>query len=72
MVANHLMRGKSIFNISMPARIMAPDSMLSHYCNSYAYAPLFLEKAVRMKDPIERIKNVAIFHISCVIAELRN
>lgn len=46
--------------------------MLSHYCNSYAYAPLFLEKAVRTKDSIERIKNVAMFHISCIVAELRN
>jgi hypothetical protein len=40
-------------------------------CKSYAYAPLLLEKAVREVNPVDRIKYVVAFNISCAIAEIQ-
>jgi hypothetical protein len=63
--------GKSILSISLPVTVFSVESNLSLLCKSYAYAPILLEKAAREQDPVHRLKYIAVFTISVVIAYLQ-
>lgn len=70
-MGKNIMSGKGILNLSLPVTIFGTHSFLSNLCNSYAYAPRFLEKAAREKNPIDKLKMVVAFNISAFIAELQ-
>lgn len=67
-MGKNFLTGKSILNISLPVNIFSRTSNLEHLATGFAYAPLFLEKASQIKNPIEQIKEVVLFAITNPIA----
>lgn len=65
------MTGKSILSISLPVEVFGDDSNLSRLCNSYGFAPIYLEIAAKTTDPIDRLKNVIAFGITATVNYLR-
>lgn len=47
-----ILSGKGIISVSLPVDAFGDDSNLSRLCNSYGYAPVFLEEAAKLADPI--------------------
>lgn len=60
-MGKNLISGKSIINMSLPIEIFGIDSNLERIARGYIYAPLLLEKAAALDDPIERMKYVFCF-----------
>ena len=50
------MAGKNIVGVSLPVRIFEPRSTLERMLDAWCTAPLYLTKAARCNDPIERMK----------------
>lgn len=67
-MGKNLLTGKSILNVSLPINIFSRTSNLEHLAAGFSYAPLFLEKASHIKNPIEQIKDVVLFTITNPIA----
>lgn len=63
-LGSNLLEGKSMINISLPVRIFEPRSFLQRMTDIWAYAPLFLTKAAKEKDAVERIKWIVVWFIS--------
>lgn len=70
-IGKNLFSGKSILSISLPVTVFSVESNLSLLCKSYAYAPILLERAAREHDPVHRLKYIAVFTMSVVIAYLQ-
>lgn len=70
-MGRNFMSGKSMLSISLPVEVFGDDSNLSRLCNSYGFAPLFLEQAAKASDPVERFKKVISFGLSSMIQYLR-
>lgn len=67
-MGKNFLTGKSILNVSLPVNIFSRTSNLEHIAIGFSYAPMFLEKAVEEKNPIEQIKLVTLFAITNPIA----
>lgn len=70
-LGRNILSGKGILSISLPVDCFGNDSNLSRICNSYGYAPLFLEEAAAATDPVERFKKVMSFAISATVIYIR-
>jgi hypothetical protein len=55
---------KENVTISLPVTIFNSNSQLSQYAESLSCAPLFLEDAAKMPNPVERFKRVLIVGFS--------
>lgn len=55
-MGKNFLTGKSILNISLPVDIFSRNSNLEHLATGFSYAPLFLERATQIEDPIEQMK----------------
>lgn len=51
-MAENLLTGKSIVNVSLPVKIFAPETNLERFAFSMTYAPIFLEKGFKFKSPL--------------------
>lgn len=58
------MEGKAIIGLSLPVKIFEKRSMLEKICDLWSTGPIYLTKAAKCTDPIERMKNVIAFAIS--------
>jgi len=63
-VAKSIFTGRGVVGISLPVRIFEPRSALERVLDGFSYAPTFLSQACKMKNPVDRIKNVIAFVIS--------
>eukprot|EP01006_Ploeotia_vitrea_P047236 TRINITY_DN67105_c1_g7_i1.p1 TRINITY_DN67105_c1_g7~~TRINITY_DN67105_c1_g7_i1.p1 ORF type:complete len:484 (-),score=266.68 TRINITY_DN67105_c1_g7_i1:106-1557(-) len=63
-MGQNIMQGKSVINISLPVRIFEARSFLQRIADVWAYAPCYLTKAARAKDPVERLKYVVTFLVA--------
>jgi hypothetical protein len=51
--------------ISLPIRVFEPRSLVDKLCDFWSFAPVYLNKAAKLKDdPVERFKNVIAFWLS--------
>ncbi|KAJ3424521.1 oxysterol-binding protein [Anaeramoeba flamelloides] len=60
-IGKDFVEGKDLTKIALPVRLFEPRSFLERLAEGFAYAPLYLERAHRETDPIERMKNVVCF-----------
>lgn len=65
-MGRNLLSGQSIMSVSLPVSLSCPESYLERCASSLAYAPVFLEKAAQMNDPVEQIK----LAITCLVTRL--
>ena len=63
-MGSNLIQGKSILNISLPVDIFSTESNLERVARTFVYAPLILEKAAAMTDPVEQLKQVVIVSLT--------
>ena len=56
--------GKGALNISLPVTVFNRDSQLQRLCRSMGMGPSFLEKAVPIRDPVERMKYCILFGLT--------
>ena len=56
--------GGSITKISIPVHVAEPRSYLERITDGWCYAPIFLNKAAELDDPVERMKNVMAFAVA--------
>ena len=63
-IGKNLLSGKSILNISLPVDIFAPESNLERLAFAMTYAPIYLERAARESNPVEKFKSVVAFGIT--------
>jgi hypothetical protein len=56
----NLIKGKSVMNISLPINIFDVRSHLEVFAYQNSYANVFLSKAAKTKDPVERLKLVIV------------
>lgn len=59
-----LMEGKNVVGISLPVRIFEPRSTIERICDWWAFAPIYLKKAGKINDNLERFKLVMTFAVS--------
>ena len=57
-IGMNLIKGKSVMNISLPINIFDVRSHLEVFAFQNSYARIFLDKAGKMKDPLEKLKYV--------------
>ncbi|KAL4482280.1 hypothetical protein ABPG72_018061 [Tetrahymena utriculariae] len=69
-IGSNILSGKSITSISLPIDIFEPRSNLERFAYSCAFAPIYLKKAAELTDPIEQMKNCAIYLITTTIMYL--
>lgn len=62
--AKNLLSGKSILNISLPVNIFSDLSILELTVRGFGFAPVFLEKAASISNPLERFKATIVFFIA--------
>lgn len=63
-IAKNIVTGKSVLGISLPVDIFACESNLERFAFSMTYAPILLEKAFKLKSPLERFKWVTAYGIT--------
>lgn len=56
--------GRGVVGVSLPVRIFEPRSLLERIVDWWKFAPIFLNKAAKCEDQIERMKLVVAFAIS--------
>jgi len=69
-IGANLIKGKSILNISLPINIFDTRSNLERFAYSYSFAPVYLDKAGEMKDPVEQMKQCAAFLLTSTLMYL--
>jgi hypothetical protein len=57
-------KGGDLTRVSLPVRIFEPRSYLERVLDGFCFAPVYLRKAAKTKDPVERMKWVVTFMIS--------
>jgi len=70
----NIIKGKSIMNISLPINIFDVRSHLEVFAYQNSYAKAFLEKAGKVRDPLERLKLTTTFAMTTVhmaVAQLK-
>ena len=73
-MGRNILEGKSVMNISLPIIIFSNESILQRAASSLVYAPIFLEKAGKISDYLERIKYTITFFFTslhCAIEQLK-
>lgn len=57
-MGKNLLSGKGILNISLPVDVFSMESNLEALAKSFAFAPIMLERAALIKEPLEQMKHV--------------
>ena len=52
-MGSNLMKGKSVLSISLPIDVFEPRSNLERYAYSFCFAPIYLEKAAQLTNPVD-------------------
>lgn len=60
-MGKNLLAGKSIMNMSLPIEIFGTDTNLERIARGYIFAPIFLERAAKLADPVDRLKQIFCF-----------
>lgn len=63
-MGRNLLEGKSIMNMSLPIAIFSKDTILQRAAKTISYAPVFLQKAAEISDPLEQFKQAVTFYFS--------
>ncbi|KAJ6229199.1 oxysterol-binding protein [Anaeramoeba flamelloides] len=71
-IGKEILDGKELTRISMPIGLFEPRSFLERLADSFAYAPVYLERAYGSINPIERLKNVIVFALAGLHLSLTN
>ncbi|KAJ6255110.1 oxysterol-binding protein [Anaeramoeba flamelloides] len=71
-IGKEILEGKELTSISMPIGLFEPRSFLERLSDGFAYAPIYLERAYESTTPVERLKNVITFAVSCIHLSLTN
>lgn len=69
-IGSNILSGKSLINISLPIDIFEARSNLERFAYSCSFAPIYLNRAACLTDPIEQIKNVSVFLLTTTIMYL--
>ena len=70
-IGKNIFSGKSVMSISLPVDIFLAESNLELLSFSLSYSAMILEPAAMTRDPIEKIKSLAIFGLNCSPLYLR-
>lgn len=62
-IGSNIFKGNSCMNVSLPIQLFRKESFLVCIAQNMTYSPLLIEPFVKA-DPLERMKNLAIFEIS--------
>jgi hypothetical protein len=60
-MGKNLLSGKGILNVSLPVQVFSSESNLETLAKTFAYAPLLLEQAAAINQPLEQMKYVIAF-----------
>ncbi|KAJ6232620.1 oxysterol-binding protein [Anaeramoeba flamelloides] len=71
-IGKEILDGKELTRISLPIGLFEPRSFLERLADSFAFAPIYLERAYESINPTERFKNVIIFALSGLHLSLTN
>jgi hypothetical protein len=52
-VGSNIIQGRSVMSISLPIEIFESRSFLERMARGYGYAPVYLEKATKIKNVLE-------------------
>lgn len=63
-MGSNLIQGKNILNVSLPVDIFSTESNLERVARTFVYAPLVLEPASKMEDPVAQLKQVIILSLT--------
>jgi len=63
-VAKNLFKKEGLIRMSLPVRIFEGRSTLERITDNWRFAPVFLEKAARLSDRLERFKLVVTYAVS--------
>jgi Oxysterol-binding protein len=63
-VGSNIIQGKSVMSISLPIEIFESRSFLERMARSYGHAPIYLEKAAKVHNVVERLKIVTAFFMA--------
>ena len=66
----NVLQGKSILNISLPIGIFDTRSNLERFAYSYSFAPVYLERAAQLTDPVEQMKQCVPFLLTTTLMYL--
>lgn len=69
-IGSNILSGKSITSISLPIDIFEPRSNLERFAYSCCFAPIYLKRAAELTDPLEQMKNCAVYLITTTIMYL--
>eukprot|EP01155_Anaeramoeba_flamelloides_P010635 Anaeramoba_flamelloidesa325956_62.p1 GENE.a325956_62~~a325956_62.p1 ORF type:complete len:407 (-),score=76.93 a325956_62:55-1275(-) len=71
-IGKEILEGKELTSVSMPIGLFEPRSFLERLSDGFAFAPIYLERAYESTTPVERLKNVITFAVSCIHLSLTN
>ena len=63
-IITRLAKAGTTTGISLPVRIFEPRSVVEKLSDFWTFAPIFLNHAAKLNDPVERMKNVIAFWVS--------
>jgi hypothetical protein len=66
-----LLEGKQLIGVSLPVRIFEPRSTIVRLTDLWGSGPLYLNKAAKCRDPIERMKMIIAFSISGIHTNIK-
>lgn len=66
--ATKLLEGKNVIGLSLPVRIFESRSQMERLIDNYQGFPVCMERAVKEKEPVERIKHI----IAAVIGKIHH
>ncbi len=56
--------GRSVMGVCLPVRIFEPRSCVERITDFWSFGPVFLNRAAKLKDPVERMKLVITFWLA--------
>jgi len=59
--------GMSILNISLPVIVFEHRSNLERFAFALAFAPVYLERAGELNNPLEQMKNCMTFFLTTIL-----
>jgi hypothetical protein len=66
-IGTNLLSGKSMMHVSMPVDIFESRSNTERICNGLGFAPIFLERAAKSNDPVQRVQDVLAFSLGFLV-----
>ena len=57
-LAKNFLKGRGISHMSLPVRMFEPKSTTQRVVDIFSFGPVYLKKAAKLDDPLERFKHV--------------